>query len=308
MRYGIIEGRLGQPAEARFGRAREIGFDAVELSFHAEGFQTLPLWTQEGAARVRKLAAEAGVAVKSVCATYFNHYPFASPDAAERERCVEVLRRLIDTSATAGLRTILLPFFGVAELTTAADRELAATMVGRCARQAAAAGVRLGIEATLPVAHLRAIAALAGQDAPGAVGVYYDVGNVCPAGYDAEADLAALGAPSARGLGYGEGGQPGGSAAGPGPQAPSAGAELGPGPQGLLVGVHIKDRTRSGENVQLGQGDVDFAAVARGLRAAGYDGYLVLETPGPPPGMDAQAANAANLAYIRRWVEAGAGR
>src|SRR5919198_3831854 len=156
MRYGIIEGRLGQPAEARFGRAREIGFDAGELSVHAEEFQALPLWTQEGAARVRKLAAEAGVAVKSVCATYFNHYAFASPDAAERERCVQVLRRLIDTSATAGLRTILLPFFGVAELKSAADRELAAAMVGRCAGPAAAAGVRLGIEATLPVDQLRA--------------------------------------------------------------------------------------------------------------------------------------------------------
>ena len=264
MRIGIVEDRLGQPPEARFRRAQDLGFDGVELSFPARDYQALPLWTPEGAARVRRLAAEAGVETPSVCATYFNRHAFASPDQAERERCVEVLRRIIETGAAAGLGTILLPFFGVAELKTEGQRELAATMVGRCAAQAAAAGIRLGIEATLPAAHLRAMAALAGQDAPAAIGVYYDVGNVCPAGYDVEADLAAL--------------------------------------ADLLAGVHIKDRTRTGETVQLGEGDVDFAAVARGLRAAGYDGYAVLETPGPPPGVDAQDANAANLAFTRRWL------
>jgi hexulose-6-phosphate isomerase len=304
MRIGIIEGRLGQPPEARFARAREIGFDAVELSFHAQAYETLPLWTEEGAARVRRLAAEAGVAVPSVCATYFNQYAFASPDAAERERCVEVLRRLIDTAATAGLRTILLPFFGVAELQTPADRELAATMVGRCAGQAAAAGVRLGIEATLPVDQLRAMVALAGQDAPQAVGVYYDVGNVCPAGYDAEADLAALAAPSTSSPAAGSEPAPSASSLRRRSEPALSGAE-GQAGRGLLVGVHIKDRKRSGETVPLGQGDVDFAAVARGLRAARYDGYLVLETPAPPPGTDAQAANAADLAFTRRLVAAG---
>ena len=266
MRVGIVESRLGQPPEGRFRRARELGFDAVELSFQAEGYQALPLWTEEGATRVRQLAAEAGVDTPSVCATYFNRYAFASPDAEERERCVEVLRRVIDTSATAGLRTILLPFFGVAELKTEDQRDLAAAMVGRCAAPAAAAGISLGIEATLPVEQLRAMAALAGRETPGAVGVYYDVGNVCPAGYDVEADLAAL--------------------------------------ADLLVGVHVKDRKRTGETVPLGEGDVDFAAVARGLRAAGYRGYLVLETPGPPPGVDAQDANAANLAFTRRCLAA----
>jgi hypothetical protein len=42
--------------------------------------------------------------------------------------------------------------------------------------------------------------------------------------------------------------------------------------------------------------------VTRGLRAAGYEGYLVLETPGPPPGAVPQAANAANLAFTRRLI------
>jgi sugar phosphate isomerase/epimerase len=202
------------------------------------------------------------VALPSVCATYFNRYALASPDAAERERCVDVLRRIIDTSAAASLRTILLPFFSNGELKTAEQRDLAAQMVGRCATRAAGAGVKLGIEATLPAAQLRDMAQVAGQDAPAAAGVYYDVGNVCPVGYDVEADLLAL--------------------------------------ADLLVGIHIKDRRRNGDTVQLGEGDVDFPAVVRGLQSAGYTGYLVLETPGPTPGGDSQAANAANLAFTRR--------
>ena len=265
---GIVEGRLAGEEAARFDRARELGFDAVELSFHGQDYETLPLWTEDGAVRVRRLAADAGVAIPSTCATYFNRYAFASPDRAERERCVDVLRRIVDTSAAAGLRTILLPFFANGELQSAAEEELAAAMVARCAAQAKAAGIRLGIEATLPADRLRAMTHLAGQDAPGAVGVYYDVGNVCPAGYDVEADLQAL--------------------------------------ADLLVGIHIKDRTLAGNAVPLGEGDVDFGAVRRGLQAAAYDGYLVLETPGPPPGAAPDAANAVNAAYLaftRRMVD-----
>jgi len=266
---GIVEGRLAGPADERFARARAIGFDAVELSFSGQDYESLPLWTASGAVRVHRLAAEAGVDIPSTCATYFNRYAFASPDEAERERCVEVLHRIIDTSAVAGLRTILLPFFGNGELKSAAEEELAATMVARCAAQARAAGIRLGIEATLPAQRLRAMVEIAGQDAPGTVGVYYDVGNVCAAGYDQEADLQVL--------------------------------------ADLLVGIHIKDRTRADQPVPLGEGDVDFGAVARGLRAAAYDGYLVLETPGPPPGAGASdATNAAYLAFTRRLVQSAA--
>jgi L-ribulose-5-phosphate 3-epimerase len=261
-KFGIVEGRFGNPPEARFERARQAGFDGVELSFHGQDFESLPLWTHQGAARVRALASEAGVELPSTCATYFNQFALVSDDPGERARHVDVLRRLIGTSATAGLRTILLPFFGNGELKSADERGRAAEAVATCAAQARDAGIRLGIEATLPVAMLRDMVNVAGS--PGAVGVYYDVGNVCPAGYNVEADLAAL--------------------------------------ADLLVGIHIKDRRRSGENVQLGEGDVDFGAVVRGLRAVRYTGYLVLETPGPPPGADPLAANQANLQAIRRWV------
>lgn len=264
VRFGIVEGRLGQPMEERFALARATGFDGVELSFHAKDYQQLPLWTNEGAARVRQLAVEAGVDLPSTCATYFNQNALATEDRAERAYHVDVLRRLIDTSATAGLRTILLPFFGNGELKTPEQRQRAAEAVASCAAQARAAGVQLGIEATLPVSVLREMVEVAGRDAPEAVGVYYDVGNVCPAGYDAEADLAAL--------------------------------------ADVLVGVHIKDRRRNGDTVQLGEGDVDFAAVVHGLQAARYTGYLVLETPGPQSGGDPAHANKANLQFIQGWV------
>src|SRR6266542_5412253 len=80
---GIVEGRLAGPAAARFERARAIGFDAVELSFSGQDYESLPLWTASGAVRVHRLAAEAGVDIPSTCASYFNRYAFASRDEAE---------------------------------------------------------------------------------------------------------------------------------------------------------------------------------------------------------------------------------
>jgi sugar phosphate isomerase/epimerase len=190
MRIGIIEGRLGQPPEARFARAREIGFDAVELSFHAQAYETLPLWTEEGAARVRRLAAEAGVAVPSVCATYFNQYAFASPDAAERERCVEVLRRLIDTSAAAGLRTILLPFFGNGALKTQEEMDYVGDVLREHAPAAEKAGIILGLEDTISAKDNVRI--MERTKSP-AVLTYYDVGNSTRNGFDVLSEIKWLG-------------------------------------------------------------------------------------------------------------------
>ncbi len=49
----------------------------------------------------------------------------------------------------------------------------------------------------------------------------------------------------------------------------------------LIRSVHLKDVDDQGRNVPLGEGTVDFEEVFTALRAAGYDGDLVLETPRP---------------------------
>ena len=63
---------------------------------------------------------------------------------------------------------------------------------------------------------------------------------------------------------------------------------------GKKVGMlHAKDTDRK----MLGEGGVDFKGVDAAIREIGYDWYIVLETP---TGDDPKAANAQNLAFIKK--------
>lgn len=69
-----------------------------------------------------------------------------------------------------------------------------------------------------------------------------------------------------------------------------------------IAQVHVKDvRVVRGLapdfNVRLGRGDVPFQTVANALQSAGYDGWLVVETP---PGDDHGAITAAHIDYTRK--------
>lgn len=71
------------------------------------------------------------------------------------------------------------------------------------------------------------------------VGAYYDLGNAVAMGYDIVRDLEALGP--------------------------------------LLCGVHIKDRTRGGPSVPLGEGAVDLPAGLAAALATGFRGPLIVQ-------------------------------
>ncbi len=72
--------------------------------------------------------------------------------------------------------------------------------------------------------------------------------------------------------------------------------------QSAIGGIHFKDVKMTAPpeyNVRLGEGNVDFRAVAQSLKAIGYDGWIVLETPaGDEPLSNAKA----DLAFARSVV------
>jgi L-ribulose-5-phosphate 3-epimerase len=63
-------------------------------------------------------------------------------------------------------------------------------------------------------------------------------------------------------------------------------------------GVHVKDRDRDGNNVPLGEGVVDIGTALAMLRAFGYAGEYVLETPRPRG--DVLDWGRAQLSYVKR--------
>ena len=102
-----------------------------------------------------------------------------------------------------------------------------------------------------------AIRAIAGRAGSPAFGCYFDLANVLDAGFDGPAEIRRLGP--------------------------------------LVRRVHLKDTRERRGDCRPGEGRVDFAACARALAEVGYDGWLVLETPGRA------GVVAGDLALARRY-------
>lgn len=199
---GIMQGRLSPPDarrlqafpwrtwEGEFAHAATLGFDCIEWLFEAERFEENPIWTDGGVARIRALAEEHGVAVRSVCADYFMAHPFFRVSETERGRSVDVLRRLVERAAAVGVRVVLVPVLEISEIRTSDEEETLAAALEECLPAARACGVRLGLETELEAP---AYAALVERFGGASVGVYYDIGNAAACGYDQERDLERLG-------------------------------------------------------------------------------------------------------------------
>jgi len=98
------------------------------------------------------------------------------------------------------------------------------------------------------------------------VGLCYDTGNAISLGFDVVADLELL--------------------------------------HPWLAEVHIKDRLRSGERTQPGQGDTPFASIFSFLVEKSYRGPFVLETP---PGDDWERNARLNINFVRTQLDRAMG-
>jgi L-ribulose-5-phosphate 3-epimerase len=251
MRFGTLQGVLGEPLETVFATAARLGFEGVELDWNGAG-------DAEGEGKfgpaqrfaIRERAQQAGVEIPSVAAHFLNAGGLGSEDPATQQAGLAAVRSGIALCAALGARVLLVPFFGKAELQGGADTERLERHLKTLAPEAAARGVRLGVESTLPA---RQVAALV--DAVGSpwVGSYWDMGNAMWLGYDDLEEPETLGE--------------------------------------RIVAVHAKEFAGTPRNAPnsygglnakpLGEGDVPLAAVIDGLRRTGYEarhGYLTLET------------------------------
>lgn len=190
MKYGIRDGMLRVPFDAMFLKARELGFDGIELCLGGN-YKEHPLFSEEGIERIQELSDAAGVAVSSFSPGGFCGMTYFHPDDAVRAEGMRMLNHLSRVAPQFGVEVILVPFFG--EGTIKADAVTDPRLVDgiqRTGEVAAKYGVTLGIESTLSAE--QHIALLDAADCP-AVGVYYDMGNATHSGYDSAAEIRALG-------------------------------------------------------------------------------------------------------------------
>jgi L-ribulose-5-phosphate 3-epimerase len=223
----------------------EAGYDAVELTFTADGKDLHVDMSADELAGVRRRCDEAGVTIAAVLGHYAERGNLLSRDAAERDACARCLARALEIAGGVGTDAVLLhpgQLTARGTYTEAWDdlvghlRELAPTAQGH--------GVAIAVENVWNKFLLSPREAAQFVDEVGSdfVGIYLDTANMMAYGFPEHWI-----------------------------------AELGP----RIKKVHLKDFARRDHRfVDLTDGDTDWPAVMAGLRAIGYDGTLIHEVGG----------------------------
>jgi len=243
-------------------RAADLGYDGYEIDIGDFGNTGLGLhwpeeYTEDHVAAAAEGARTAGIEISSLClGVLWRFYP-TSPDSGVRSQAVDIIRRSAPFAALAGAKVILLPVGQPESLTPEQARDALVEVLEECAPEAEKAGVIYAVENVgQALAHTpeHLIEIVTRVDSP-ACQVYYDVGNGAGQGADPAADMRTLG--------------------------------------DRIKMLHVKDfrRAPDGREVAvIGDGVIDWPAVAQAARDIGYDGYLTLEVPGTADTADDIAA------------------
>lgn len=264
MQLGIMDTIVrAEGLERSLQAAATLRADGVEVYYR----QADSLLQSGHAARLRQLAGDNGLTIPSLCLGMLTKQPSLIGPAKTIGQAKVLISHALDVAAEAGSRVILVPCIGKNAIETEEELSKAADALAGLVEQAEEANVVLGIESTLNSSQQSFLLNCLGGS-PSA-GIYFDTGEALSRKMDVATGIRDLG--------------------------PNA-----------IAQVHFKDvRLVEGQppnfQVLLGQGDVDFPAAVRALRAVGFSGWIILETP---PVTEAMQDAAANLAFAREVLNA----
>jgi hexulose-6-phosphate isomerase len=232
---------VGETLEERCHLLAEVGFEGVDI----------PTPTDLDIAELAAAVSRAGLEVSNVMAAGSLRWYLADPDPTVRARGRKALEQSLRDAAEVGATSVLLPTLLAADADPDAGREHTREELERLLPLAGRLQVRIALEnnwnSFLTSAHELA-AFVDDFDSPWIV-VHYDTGN-------AEVFGPADGWVDALGL--------------------------------RIHKVDLKDYDSGlagddpdrGQQIELGEGDVDWAAVGAALDRIGYSGWISAETPG----------------------------
>ena len=190
MKVGIRDGMLPGSFEESFQKAKDIGFDGIELCMGVN-YREHTLWQDGGIDTVNNLAEAAGIEVSSLSPGGFTAYSFMHPTDSTRSEGIAKLQYLAETAPQLGANVILVPFFGGGQIEDDhIDAQRFIDGLKAAAETAEKHNVSLAIESTLSAEQHQRIIDNVGSSA---VGVYYDMGNATGLGYDSPAEIRSLG-------------------------------------------------------------------------------------------------------------------
>lgn len=186
VRLGVCDWTIGKTGDpAALALAGELGLEGVQVSLTSAG-ENLAMKSKSLQRAYLDAARKTGVAITSFAIGELNDVPLQSDPRAEKW-----VAQGIDVCRSLGVKIILVPFFGKADLkNNPGGMGSVIAILKRLAPEAEGAGVTLALESTLDAEeHMKIIS---GVGSP-SVRVYYDVGNSRDAGYDIYAEIRSLG-------------------------------------------------------------------------------------------------------------------
>ena len=199
---GTMQGRLVPKEEGRFqsfpaerwrdefANARAAGLANIEWIYEEPHEDANPMRTDEGHAELKRLSAETGVSIWSVCADYYMTKTLVRPDASADAEASEHLAWLIGRVSKLGITYIVLPFVDASSLQSKAQRDALPAILQPLLAKAKSAGVELHLETDLPPHDFAALLERVGHSH---LKCNYDIGNSASLGFDQGEELTVLG-------------------------------------------------------------------------------------------------------------------
>ncbi|MBF0341656.1 MAG: sugar phosphate isomerase/epimerase [Magnetococcales bacterium] len=196
----IMQGRLSPPFEGRFQafpasswreeffRAREAELAGIEWIFEVPHADDNPMASDTGLDEMRRLIAETGVAVRSICADYYMDAPLVK-DGVPVSASIAHLKWLMSRAAQLNITYIILPCVDQSSLRSEQDRRALQSVLSDLLPVAESMHVELHLETDLPPTIFSQL--LAHHNHPN-LRANYDIGNSASLGFDPAEEMTLL--------------------------------------------------------------------------------------------------------------------
>lgn len=259
MKFGARNDVLRQPWEKVFNEAARLGFDGVELDIGTDYADTM-LWNDSGRKQLKDLSEKSGAELAAVCIGAMWGISLANPDPDVQKEAKEIINSTVKFCRELGAEFILVP--------------ITPFRGGDVSSEQAVENWIKGLKSCVPVA----------EEYKVILAVENVGGGVCPSAKRQMQIIEGVNSPYVQayydfgnGLGLGND---------PIEEIKLLGKEH-------IAAIHAK----APGGTYLGEGNLDFDAVAAVIKGISYDGYVILETSATdnPP-----EAASRNLAFLKK--------
>jgi sugar phosphate isomerase/epimerase len=244
IKLGMLTSSLSEDFAQAFELSAQAGSSGVELSYSSKESLEM-LGDDSHIQQIKELAARHDQQVTSLCMSFIVHRPALINSSEDAYEAIQLVARACEVARQLEARVVVLPFFGHSAIQLEEQLDKAVMVLEELAEPAEKAGVTLAVESTLNITRHQFL--LDHFAHTSGIRICFNTGIALARKMDLATGLRMLG-------------------------------------KNAIATMHLKD-VRITEamppdyNVQLGEGQVDFRAVAQAIKALQYDGWIILKTP-----------------------------